>query len=45
MTPPDTVQELLAEVRRLRTENERLRHELEVMYSGAFDNLDTCPQQ
>ncbi|MEU0656085.1 hypothetical protein ABZ485_28105 [Streptomyces albogriseolus] len=35
----DAVPELLAEVRRLRTENERMRHELEVMYDGAFDEL------
>ncbi|MEU2566587.1 hypothetical protein [Streptomyces althioticus] len=35
----DAAPELLAEVRRLRTENERMRHELEVMYGGAFDNL------
>ncbi|WP_331731853.1 hypothetical protein OG298_45225 (plasmid) [Streptomyces sp. NBC_01005] len=28
-----------AEVERLRTENERMRHELEVMYGGAFDRL------
>jgi hypothetical protein len=28
-----------AEIDRLRTENERMRHELEVMYGGAFDKL------
>ena len=28
-----------AEVERLRTENERMRHELKVMYGGAFDRL------
>ena len=27
------------EMDRLRTENERMRHELEVMYGGAFDRL------
>ena len=35
----DAVPELLDEVRRLRTANERMRHELEVMYGGAFDKL------
>jgi hypothetical protein len=29
-----------AEIERLRTQNERMRHELEVMYGGAFDNPD-----
>jgi hypothetical protein len=28
-----------AEIERLRAENERMRHELEVMYGGAFDSL------
>jgi hypothetical protein len=31
-----------AELDRLRTENERMRHELEVMYGGAFDTLKTA---
>jgi hypothetical protein len=29
------------EMERLRTENERMRHELEVMYGGAFDSAPT----
>lgn len=33
-TPP-------GEIERLRTQNERMRHELEVMYGGAFDSLKT----
>lgn len=32
-----------AENEQLRTENERMRHELEVMYGGAFDSLKTKP--
>jgi hypothetical protein len=40
-TPSHTDQ--AAELERLRTENERMRHELEVMYGGAFDSLDTPP--
>jgi hypothetical protein len=32
-----------AEVEQLRTENARMRHELEVMYGGAFDNLKPAP--
>lgn len=32
-----------AENERLRTENGRLRHELEVMYGGAFDRLKDLP--
>lgn len=40
-TPSHTDQD--AELERLRTENERMRHELEVMYGGAFDSLDTPP--
>jgi hypothetical protein len=34
-----------AEIERLRTENTRMRHELEVMYGGAFDRADqTTPR-
>ncbi|MFF8544784.1 hypothetical protein ACF060_31360 [Streptomyces werraensis] len=29
------------EIEQLRTQNERMRHELEVMYAGAFDSLKT----
>ncbi|MFB7707950.1 hypothetical protein [Streptomyces sp. NPDC056105] len=32
-----------AELDRLRAENERMRHELEVMYGGAFDSLENAP--
>ncbi|WP_030917406.1 hypothetical protein [Streptomyces sp. NRRL B-24720] len=31
------------EMERLRAKNERMRHELEVMYGGAFDRLPTTP--
>ncbi|MFE3326856.1 hypothetical protein [Streptomyces sp. NPDC059176] len=31
------------ELERLRTENERMRHELEVMYGGAFDTATPAP--
>lgn len=31
-----------AEVERLRTENARMRHELQVMYGGAFDSLQSA---
>ncbi|MFE7899213.1 hypothetical protein ACFU3E_17120 [Streptomyces sp. NPDC057424] len=39
-TPPA---ELAAEVEQLRTENGRMRHELEVMYGGAFDSPKSAP--
>jgi hypothetical protein len=32
-----------AELEQLRTENARMRHELEVMYGGAFDSLKPPP--
>jgi hypothetical protein len=32
-----------ADLERLRTENARMRHELEVMYGGAFDSLKATP--
>lgn len=32
-----------AEIDRLRTENSRMRHELQVMYGGAFDSLRHAP--
>ncbi|MFD8254959.1 hypothetical protein [Streptomyces werraensis] len=32
-----------AELEQLRTENARMRHELEVMYGGAFDSLKPAP--
>jgi hypothetical protein len=45
---PDTVQapaDRDAELDRLRTENARMRHELEVMYGGAFDSLKPTPAE
>jgi hypothetical protein len=40
-----TEHETVSELERLRTENERMRHELEVMYGGAFDTLKDATDQ
>jgi len=42
---PETATDQTAELDRLRTENERMRHELEVMYGGAFDSVKSATDQ